>query len=172
MAYDYLGGILEIANVIISLFVLIYAWSFLRQTADVRDRKPWVYLFIAAAVFFLFEVLGVLDVFNFSNIPNLRSFLESAFIALILFVFIFQYDLILKSDLILITRKIAREEGNEEAEAKLISEKLKSPISEHIALVGNSPITSDVKQKKSKVKQKKLPVKKVKSKKGKAAKKK
>ncbi|MBD3209498.1 hypothetical protein GF367_03705 [Candidatus Woesearchaeota archaeon] len=130
MAYDYLSGILEIANVFISLFVLIYAWSFLRQTADVKDRKPWVFLFVAAIVFFLFEVVGVLDVFNISKVPGLRSFLESAFIALILFVFIFQYDLILKSDLILITRKIAREEKLEKDEQE---------ISKHL---GMSPATA------------------------------
>ncbi|MFP4524633.1 MAG: hypothetical protein ACLFO2_04985 [Candidatus Woesearchaeota archaeon] len=121
MVSSYLGGILEIANVFISLFVLIYAWSFLKQTQDVRDRKPWVFLFIAAVVFFAFEVVGVLDIFALSQIPGLRNFLESAFIALILFVFIFQYDLILKSDLILITRKIA-EEGDEGE--KVIEEKL------------------------------------------------
>ncbi|MBN1274936.1 hypothetical protein JXA12_01450 [Candidatus Woesearchaeota archaeon] len=127
MANAYLSGILEIANVFISLFVLIYAWSFLRQTADVRDRRPWVFLFIAAVVFFIFEVVGVLNVMNLSNIPGLHSFLESAFIALILFVFIFQYDLILKSDLILITRKIAREE---ELESKddLIRQQLSKPL--------------------------------------------
>jgi hypothetical protein len=113
MAYEQLNGILEIANVFISLFVLIYAWSFLRQTADVRDRKPWVFLFIATVIFFAFEVIGVLDIFTISHIPGLRGFLESVFIALILFVFIFQYDLILKSDLILITRKIEKEESDE-----------------------------------------------------------
>lgn len=121
MVASYLGGILEIANVFISLFVLIYAWSFLKQTQDVRDRKPWVFLFIAAVVFFAFEVVGVLDIFALSQIPGLRNFLESAFIALILFVFIFQYDLILKSDLILITRKMAKE--GDEGE-KVIEEKL------------------------------------------------
>ncbi|MBW2983036.1 hypothetical protein KY327_01905 [Candidatus Woesearchaeota archaeon] len=121
MVASYLGGILEIANVFISLFVLIYAWSFLKQTQDVRDRKPWVFLFIAAVVFFAFEVVGVLDIFALSQIPGLRNFLESAFIALILFVFIFQYDLILKSDLILITRKMAKEGDEEE---KVIEEKL------------------------------------------------
>ena len=127
MSNAYLSGILEIANVFIALFVLIYAWSFLRQTTDVRDRKPWVYLFFAALVFFLFELVGVFDAFNLSSIPGLRSFLESTFIALILFVFIFQYDLILKSDLILITRKIAREEKNHDDQ--LIEQELRSSLS-------------------------------------------
>ncbi len=113
----FLSSILEIANVFISLFVLIYAFSFLKQTADVKDRRPWVFLFFAAFVFFIFEVVGLLNLFSISEIPALMSFLESIFIALILFVFIFQYDLILKSDLILITRKIAKEE--EELETKV-----------------------------------------------------
>ena len=116
--YSYINGILEIANVFISLFVLIYAWSFLRQTSDVKDRRPWVMLFIAAIVFFIFEIVGVLNIFQLSSIPGLRSFLESTFIALILFVFIFQYDLILKSDLILITRKIRKEHEEKEFTTK------------------------------------------------------
>ena len=125
----YLGGMLEIANVFISLFVLVYAWSFLKQTSDVRDRKPWVFLFIAAIVFFCFELIGVLGIFELFTIPGLRSFLESVFIALILFVFIFQFDLILKSDLILITRKIEREEQEAQAhkEAKIKEHLSKGP---------------------------------------------
>ncbi len=108
--FDYFAEVLEIANVFVALFVLAYAYSFLRQTSEARDRKPWVFLFIAAVVFFVFEVIGVLNIFRITHFNELRSFLETVFIALILFVFIFQYDLILKSDLILITRKIASEE--------------------------------------------------------------
>ena len=35
-------------------------------------------------MFFFFEIAGVLNIFSISNIPGLRSFLESTFIALIL----------------------------------------------------------------------------------------
>ncbi len=110
MDFTSFESIINIANLFISLFVLIYAWSFLKQTADVRDRKPWVFLFIATIVFFIFELVGVLDLFKLSTIPGVTSLFETIFIALILFVFIFQYDLILKSDLILITRKMTEEE--------------------------------------------------------------
>ena len=126
MVMQQLSGILDIANVFISFFVLIYAWSFLRQTQDVRDRRPWVFLFIATAIFFIFEVIGALNVFNISQMPGLGSFLETVFIALILFVFIFQYDLILKSDLILITRKLAQEEEDVEQEVAGLEKEIKT----------------------------------------------
>lgn len=147
---EYFSSMLDVANVFISLFVLVYAWSFLKQTADVRDRKPWVFLFIAAVVFFIFELVGVLGVFDVFMIPGLQSFLESVFIALILFVFIFQFDLILKSDLILITRKIAREEH-------LAIEKNEEHIREHLSELPSKKIASPKKasMKKTSTKKKK-----------------
>lgn len=128
MDFTSFDSIIGIANLFISLFVLIYAWSFLKQTADVRDRKPWVFLFIATIVFFIFELVGVIDLFHLSEVPGVTSLFETIFIALILFVFIFQYDLILKSDLILITRKMAEEEDIDLTSAHIIKEARKTSI--------------------------------------------
>jgi hypothetical protein len=103
--FQNIEGILEVANVFISVFVLFYAYSFLAKTSSVKDRKPWIFLFIASIIFFLFEFLGAVKLLSAFEIPSLRYFLGTTFIGLILFTFIFQYDLIQKADMILISKK-------------------------------------------------------------------
>lgn len=105
MDFDYLQSILVIANVFISLFVLVFAYVFLKNTEPERDRKPWIFLLIAIAVFFLFELVSMLDVLSAQPLFEIKDFFKTVFIAIILYVFVFQYSLIKGSNKILIRRK-------------------------------------------------------------------
>ncbi|USN45479.1 MAG: hypothetical protein H6502_05540 [Candidatus Woesearchaeota archaeon] len=106
----YFKQILDLANVFISLFVLLYAYSFLQKTNNVRDRRPWVWLTVATMIFFIAQVLHVMFPTPDEVLISVKFFLQTTFIGMVLFVFIFQYDMIVKSELILITKKATQEE--------------------------------------------------------------
>ncbi len=106
---EYMSGVLTFANFLIASFVLIFALSFLKKTKNARDRKPWVFLLIAVVIFFLMQFVGILSLAGFFSLDVYRSYFDSMFLAIILFTFVFQYNLILNSELILISRKEAKE---------------------------------------------------------------
>ncbi|MCF7871566.1 hypothetical protein K9L97_00885 [Candidatus Woesearchaeota archaeon] len=97
--------ILGIANVFIGLFVLAFAILFLKKTAPMNDRKPWVILFIAVIVFFFFQLCKMIGVFSFGIWPELSDFLQTLFIGLVLYVFIFQFHLMHKQGRIIVKSK-------------------------------------------------------------------
>lgn len=102
---EYISGMLTFANFLIATFVLIFALSFLKKTKHAKDRKPWVFLLIAVVVFFLMQFINILGLAGFFTLDVYRSYFDSMFLAIILFTFVFQYNLILNSELILISRK-------------------------------------------------------------------
>jgi hypothetical protein len=104
---EYIPGVLTFANFLIATFILIFAMSFLRKTKDAKDRKPWLFLLIAVLVFFVMQFVNILGLAGFFPLDYYRSYFDSMFLAIILFTFVFQYNLILNSELILISRKNA-----------------------------------------------------------------
>ncbi|MGM5480357.1 MAG: hypothetical protein ACQESC_02770 [Nanobdellota archaeon] len=113
-----LHGALGIANIIISLFVLCFAIVFLKKTVKVKDRNPWIFLLIAVVVFFAIEVLKIASFVGWINLHAYSFYLDSMFIAILLFTFIFQYNLILNSELIAIRRKKKRTTSKKNSSAK------------------------------------------------------
>lgn len=107
----YASGMLIVVNFIISLYVVIYAYLFLLRTKHYEDRKPWELLFIAAIFFLISHMVG-LSLFygktNYFGIDTTSFGLIMSFVytVLVLLAFITQSNLILKSDMIVITRNV------------------------------------------------------------------
>ncbi|MCF7799290.1 hypothetical protein K9M74_05290 [Candidatus Woesearchaeota archaeon] len=101
----YISGMLTFANFLIALFVLLFAFSFLHKTRHAKERRPWVFLLIAVTIFFFMQIINIFGLFGVMDLDIYRSYFDSMFLAIILFTFIFQYNLILNSELILIRRK-------------------------------------------------------------------
>lgn len=102
---NYWTEILSFANVIISLFVVAFAIVFLKKTEPINGRKPWVYLFMAVVIFLLFQIFKVIGLFSAGAWPELADFLQTLFIGLVLYVFIYQYHLLYKSGVIVVKSK-------------------------------------------------------------------
>ncbi|MBN1175617.1 hypothetical protein JXA48_03160 [Candidatus Woesearchaeota archaeon] len=101
----FIQGSLSFANILLAVFVLFFAISFLRKTKENKDRNPWLFLLIAVVVFFCIQILKVLELMGHIHLDTYMFYLDSMFIAIVLFTFIFQYNLILSSELIQIKRK-------------------------------------------------------------------
>ncbi len=109
---DYIGITISYANIFIALFIAIYAWMFLNKTNEHKDRRPWDFLFVASifylisqlfSVFFVSGVTSLLgNAVDMNLIRNIFSFLYSG---CVLLAFVSQHDLILRSELILISKK-------------------------------------------------------------------
>lgn len=101
----FIQGSLSFANILLAAFVLFFAISFLRKTKETKDRNPWFFLLVAVVVFFCIQILKVVELMGYINLDTYMFYLDSMFIAIVLFTFIFQYNLILSSELIQIKRK-------------------------------------------------------------------
>ncbi len=107
---NYLFGLFTIANLFIAFFIMIYAYLFLVKTKRHKERRPWDFLFVASLLFLLFELVSLFSYFgviqfvgvDMAMVNKIFEFLYSGFVLL---AFISQHDLILKSHLILISKK-------------------------------------------------------------------
>lgn len=120
MSY-YLHGVFAIANMVLSLFVLWFAFSFLKRTSGGKDRNPWFFMLFAVVIFFVMQVINVLHLFGITDFTTYRIYFDSMFLAIILFTFVFQYNLILNSELILIAGKTAGRKAHDEVSDELES---------------------------------------------------
>jgi hypothetical protein len=108
----YLSIWLGYANIFIATFILIYAYLFLKHTNEHKDRRPWDFLFVASLLYLLFQVFNIMflsgvttilsDSIDMDLMRNLFAFLYSGSVLL---AFVSQHDLILKNQLILISKK-------------------------------------------------------------------
>jgi len=117
---DFIQGSLSFANILLAVFVLFFAISFLRKTKYTKDRNPWLFLLVAVIIFFCIQVLKIFELLGHIRLDTYMFYLDSMFIAIILFTFIFQYNLILSSELIQIKRKDASK-GLSDLESELKS---------------------------------------------------
>lgn len=101
----FLRGVIEIANVAISLFALIYAFLFLKHTTRHKDRLPWEFLMIAALMFFGAETVRVIVLMNGVDFYGLENLLTLLFVSFLLLSFIFQHNLFKKKEMVLIYKK-------------------------------------------------------------------
>ena len=119
MLFDAVRGIFSLANTFIALFIVIYAFLFIRKTTSHKERRPWDYLIIASVTYLLYTILamlfsiyGIRTIFQF-NVSELSMFFQFVYTGLILLAFISQTDLIFKNEIIIITRKIDPDEKKE-----------------------------------------------------------
>lgn len=106
----YLYGIFTLASVFIACFITVYAYLFLTKTQEHKERRPWDFLFIASILFLLFELLSLFVYFGFIqfigvDLPMVSKVFEFLYSGFVLLAFISQHDLILRSHLILISKK-------------------------------------------------------------------
>jgi hypothetical protein len=120
---NYLYGMFNLATMFIAVFIAVYAYLFLTKTKEDRERRPWDFLFVSSILFFVFELLALLSYFNLIGLGGLDilmvskvfEFLYSGFVLL---AFISQHDLILRSHLILISKKAGVDGGKLAIEGK------------------------------------------------------
>ena len=98
-------GILIVANLAIATFTLIYGSVFLVKTVQHEHRKTWNFMVLAIGVYLTFQLSKMLKVFGVAETDLVSVILEIIFNGLLLFVFIFQQDLIEKYDFIKIEKK-------------------------------------------------------------------
>ncbi|RME30706.1 hypothetical protein D6789_04865 [Candidatus Woesearchaeota archaeon] len=114
MYEGYVRGLLTIALAFIAIFITLYAYLFMSRSTSHKDRRPWDFLFAASIAFLIFEftsLLTFIGVISFARIDlvTLSKIFEFIYSGLVLLAFISQHDLILKSHLILISRKEKKE---------------------------------------------------------------
>jgi quinol-cytochrome oxidoreductase complex cytochrome b subunit len=103
METAYMSQFLGWVNVFISLFIILFAFSFFKKTEPHEDRKPWIFLLFSVIVFFCIELSGVIPAT--AKLTDYRNFLKTTFIAIVLYVFVFQYNLLNRADKIVINKK-------------------------------------------------------------------
>jgi hypothetical protein len=128
---DILIGVFTLANTFIALFIVVYAFLFLRKTKSHKDRRPWDYLFLASLIYLVYnlflimlQIFGVNSLFYTLDLYELSVFFQFIYTGLILLSFISQTDLIFNNDIIIIMKK----ENLHAHQAQTVSPK------EHIAL--------------------------------------
>jgi hypothetical protein len=100
----YMANLFKWANVFISLFIILIAYSFFQRTKPHNNRTPWIILFVAVITFFIFETSNALFP-NLNPILELRDFFKTLFVAFILYVFVYERYLIEHSKAIIIESK-------------------------------------------------------------------
>ncbi|MBN2053177.1 hypothetical protein JW756_06760 [Candidatus Woesearchaeota archaeon] len=141
MFLDILRGVFTLSNTFIALFIVVYAFLFLKKTKSHRERRPWDYLVFASVLYLVYTLLLMLmTIYNITLVLNLSllelsMFFQFLYTGLILLAFISQTDLIFKNEIIIITRKLEPEAKNklgEKIEKDLKMEERKEEKKENI----------------------------------------
>lgn len=133
MFLEFIRGIFTLANFFIAVFIVIYAFLFLKKTKSHYERRPWDYLFMASLTYLTYTLATMLlTLYNVNTILNLQLkelnvFFQFLYTGLILLAFISQTDLIFKNEIIVITRKL------EPHEKSKIEEKIEKDIEAQIS---------------------------------------
>jgi|GEM_PF-3204013 len=106
----YLHGLFSLATLFIALFITAYSYLFLKKTERQRERLPWDFLFVSSIFFSVFQFFSLIMFFGWLSMGGidilmLSKIFEFLYSGLVLLAFVSQHDLILKSHLILITKK-------------------------------------------------------------------
>jgi amino acid transporter len=106
----YLHGLFSLATLFIAFFITAYSYLFLKKTERQRERLPWDFLFVSSIFFSVFQFFSLLMFFGLLSMGGvdillLSKIFEFLYSGLVLLAFVSQHDLILKSHLILITKK-------------------------------------------------------------------
>jgi len=88
---SFLEGTLLISNSLLILFSLIYGFLIVKRKQK-EESKIWIYFLIASGIFFISEMLTVLNELNYVEMSLFRSILRICFGIVILFAFISKYS--------------------------------------------------------------------------------
>jgi hypothetical protein len=125
MLSDYMSVWVGYANIFIATFILVYAYLFLEQTNEHRDRRPWDFLFVASLLYLIFQIFnimflsGVTMLFSSLDIDLVRNIFAFLYSGCVLLAFISQHDLILRSHLILISKKDPKKPLEKDLEVRI-----------------------------------------------------
>jgi hypothetical protein len=132
MFLELIRGIFTLANSFIAVFIVVYAFLFLKKTKSHYERRPWDYLFMASVIYLTYTmIIMLLSLYHVQEVMNLKLeelnvFFQFLYTGLILLAFISQTDLIFKNEIIIITRKLEPHEKNK------IGEKIEKDLTEEI----------------------------------------
>ncbi len=125
---NYTSILLGYADIFIALFITTYAYLFLKKTNEHKDRRPWDFLFVSSVLYLIFQIFNALYVSGVTSIMGesididlVRNVFAFLFSGCILLAFISQHDLILRSQIILISKRENKDGTHKEK--KPISEK-------------------------------------------------
>lgn len=102
---EFIQGTLTFANLMLSIFVMVYAASLILKSPTRQHKIPWVSLFFASIVFFILESAKALHFLGFIDIGSATVYLDSLFISAVLFVFVIQHRILVGQEFILIHRR-------------------------------------------------------------------
>jgi hypothetical protein len=108
---EFVGVWLSYANIFIATFIMIYAYLFLNQTNSHHDRRPWEFLFAASILYLGYHILFAMYLSGFTSLGAaiatdvFRDLFAFLYGGCVLLAFVSQHDLILRSQLILISKK-------------------------------------------------------------------
>jgi hypothetical protein len=89
-------AMLNIVNLVVATFTLVYGIIFIIESVKSEERLTWNFLVLAIMVFFGIQALRLLMNFNVFDTRSLVIAFETVFNGLLLYVFIFQRDLLKK----------------------------------------------------------------------------
>ena len=102
----YVEAALTVANIVIAVFTLVYGALFIIETVKSEHRKAWNVLIIAILLFLGFETFKLLKTFGIISWTVSILIFEISFNCVLLYAFVFQRELIQKSQIITIEKKI------------------------------------------------------------------
>ncbi len=162
MFLELIRGIFTLSNTFIAVFIVVYAFLFLKKTKSHYERRPWDYLFMASIIYLTYTLaIMLLTLYNVQVILNLKLeemnvFFQFLYTGLILLAFISQTDLIFKNEIIVITRKLDPHEKShlEEKIEKNLVQEIKEQETTIEKEIPEEKKEVDKKEKKQKVKRK------------------
>lgn len=120
----YLSLWISLTNAFIALFIMVYAYLFLKKTNRHRDRRPWDFLFLASFLYLIYQIFSVVvltgvSVISLVDMQLVSSAMSFLYSSAVLLAFISQHDLILQSQLILISKKDRKKEAEQDLEISI-----------------------------------------------------
>ncbi len=107
MPQNVLVADLEYTKILLAVLIMGYAYYLLRRSEGEVERRPWEYLYIAAMLLFLIQLITTLQTFRGAAwteefFTSLQKLLELAFFGTLLLSFAFQDGLLQRQKLLLI----------------------------------------------------------------------
>ena len=88
---NFIEGTLLISNILLILVVLVYGFLIIKKHKK-EESSIWVYFLIACSLYFLSELVTLLDKLMFMDITVVRGILRLSFGIIILFAFLSKYE--------------------------------------------------------------------------------
>jgi len=94
MAHEFLAGVLQIANVFLSVVAGVLAITLFKAAFKKKEMKAWKPLIVVLILFAIVEVFGALNAFGIYVTAHMTHLLASLVLAFLLYSLILQYDVV------------------------------------------------------------------------------